>query len=63
MAENKKTFEEALDELEKITEGLESGELDLEETIKLYEQGIKLSKLCEQTLQKAKQKIEVLGEE
>ncbi len=52
-----KSFEEALQELEKIVGRLESGELPLEESIALFEQGMALSVDCRKTLETAKQKV------
>lgn len=53
-------FEEALDKLEKIVEELEGGDLSLDESMKRYEEGIRLSKLCSKRLEEAKKKIEQL---
>jgi exodeoxyribonuclease VII small subunit len=53
-------FEQALEALEKIVERLEKGELTLEESLKLYEEGIRLSRLCHGKLEEAEGKIEVL---
>lgn len=61
MAEKKQTFEESLAELETISDMLENGDLDLDGMIKAFERGIKLSKQCSETLEKAKQKIEKLN--
>jgi exodeoxyribonuclease VII small subunit len=58
MAEKK--FEEALHELETIVQRLEDAELPLDEALTLFEEGIKLSKLCAQKLDKAEKKVEVL---
>ncbi len=59
MTEDKKpTFEEALKNLEEIVQKMESGALPLDESIKLYEQGIQLKKLCEKQLEEAKLKVE-----
>ena len=55
-----KTFEEAIDELEKIVEELERGDLPLEETIKKFEQGLKLSELCTNKLNQVEQKLKKL---
>ncbi len=63
MADKKLSFEQALAELEDIADRLEEGELSLDETIKLFEQGIKLSSLCADSLKTAKQKIETLKTE
>ena len=54
------TFEQALTSLEKIVERLEKGELALEESLKLYEEGIRLSRLCHGKLEEAEGKIETL---
>ena len=51
------SFEEALDNLEKIVEELEEGNLSLEETLKKFEEGVKLSRLCEKKLKAAKKKV------
>ena len=60
MAEKIPSFEEAYLNLEKIAEKLSENDLPLDEAIKLYEEGVKLSKFCAETLEQAKQKIEVL---
>ena len=54
------SFEEALQQLEQIVQKLEKGELPLEESLKLYEEGIKLSRLCHGKLEEAEGKIEML---
>jgi exodeoxyribonuclease VII small subunit len=53
-------FEKALEKLEKIVEDLEAGDLSLETSLKKYEEGIKLARVCQQKLEKAKEKIELL---
>ena len=55
-----RTFEENLKELELIVAKLESVEAGLDESLELYEKGIKLSALCKERLETAKQKIETL---
>ena len=55
-----KTFESSLAELEKIVEQLENGELSLEESLKLFETGVKLSRECRDRLSDAERRIEVL---
>ena len=62
MAVNKKTatFEEALERLEEIVAQLESGDCPLEDSMKLYEEGVALSGLCNKKLEKARQKIVTL---
>jgi len=58
MAEIK--FEEALKRLEKIVEELETGELSLDEALRRYQEGIELSRICNQRLESAKKKIDLL---
>ena len=54
------TFEQALLQLEQIVQKLEKGELPLEESLALYEDGIRLSRLCHGKLEEAEGKIEML---
>ena len=54
-------FEEAMQRLQAIVEKLESGEETLDSSMKLYEEGAKLSAQCYQMLDKAKQKITELA--
>ena len=56
-------YEKSLDELEKIVEELQNGDISLDESIKLFERGIKLSDECRKTLETARQKITSLTEE
>ncbi len=56
-------FERALDELEKLVERMEQGELSLEESLKLYERGIELSKACQKALDAAEKRIRILSEQ
>lgn len=51
------TFEELLNELNKIVEELEKGDLSLDESIKKYEKGMELSKRCTEMLENAKEAI------
>lgn len=60
MTEETPTFEAALKRLEEIVQRLEKGELPLEESLVLYEQGITLSRLCHAKLEEAEGKIELL---
>jgi len=60
---NSKSIEAKLIELEEILEDLESGKLELDDALKKFEKGIKLSRECQQTLEKAELKIQVLMEE
>ncbi len=55
-----KTFEEALARLEQIVGELENGELNLEESLKLFEEGIALARHCNSKLDEAQGKVELL---
>ena len=65
MAKTKKSvdFEEALDQLEELVEDMENGDLTLEESLKAFEQGIKLTRECQTALSQAEQKVQMLIEE
>ncbi len=54
-------FEQALKRLEKIVEDLEKGDLSLDESLKRYEEGIKLSRFCTNKLEEAEKKVEILA--
>ncbi len=56
----KQSFEASLGELEKIVRKLEDGELSLEESLKLFEDGVKLSRECQERLNQSERRIEVL---
>lgn len=58
MAEGR--FEEALNRLEQIAGDLETGQVDLDEAIKKYEEGMKLASFCEKKLNEIKKKVEML---
>ena len=53
-------FEEQLTALESVVERLERGELSLDESVRLFEEGVKLSNACKQELEAAEGKIQVL---
>ena len=55
---NEKNFENALKRLEQISDLLENEETPLEESIKLFEEGIELKEYCEEKLKSAKVKID-----
>jgi|TARA_B110000014_G_C20076482_1_gene561916 exodeoxyribonuclease VII small subunit len=64
MAEKKTdNFEDALKELEKIVTQLESDELSLEQSLKSFEKGIKLTRQCQKQLKEAELKVQKLIEE
>jgi exodeoxyribonuclease VII small subunit len=55
-------FEDSLAELEKLVEQMEQGDIPLEESLKSFERGIKLTRTCQKSLQEAEQKVRVLLE-
>lgn len=57
------SFEDNMNELEKVVQELESGNLDLESAIKKFEQGMEISKQCSDYLEKAEKRISVLIKE
>jgi exodeoxyribonuclease VII small subunit len=63
MSKNSKNFEASLKRLQEISELLEGDDISLDDSIKLYEEGIKLSKECYSTLDKAELKVEQLNED
>ncbi len=58
MAEKK--FEKALEKLEEIVKKMENGDLSLEESLKAFEEGVKLSHLCADRLDEAERKVSIL---
>jgi exodeoxyribonuclease VII small subunit len=61
MAEVK--FEKAMKRLEQIVEDLEKGDLDIDKSLEMFEEGIKMSRLCSQKLAEAESKIEKLTQD
>ena len=55
-----KEFEGALSRLEKIVGDLETGDLSLEEALKLFEEGVQVSRYCARVLKEAERKVEIL---
>ena len=53
-------FEKALEDLEKIVEAMESGELTLDQALKKYEEGVGLVRACQSKLTEAEKRIEIL---
>jgi exodeoxyribonuclease VII small subunit len=56
------SFEQRIERLERIVEQLEQGEAPLDESLKLFEEGIQLAKACQDQLEEAKERVEVLLE-
>ena len=57
------SYEEAVKELEKILSELESGNLNLDEAIKLFEKSVELSKLCFEKIKTTEGKVEIIKKE
>lgn len=53
-------FERSLAELEALVEKLERGEMSLEESLKAFERGVELTRVCQSALKQAEQKVEIL---
>lgn len=60
MAVKKQSFEESIGQLEAIVAQLEKGECGLDQSLKLFEEGAKLAGRCEELLDKAEQKVNLL---
>ena len=60
MAVKKQTFEQAMGRLEEVVKQLERGECGLDESLKLFEEGAKLATLCNEMLDSAEQKVNLL---
>lgn len=54
------SFESAMEELELIAKSLEKGDLNLDQSVKQFEKGIKLSKKCNEILESAEKRISIL---
>lgn len=57
-----KTLEQSLEELSKIIEQMDREDISLEEAFKLYNQGVKLCKSCNDKIDKVEKQLEVIGE-
>lgn len=55
-----KTFEASMHELEEVVSKLENGDITLDDSLKLFEQGIKLAKTCQKKLDDAEKKVKIL---
>ena len=63
MSKDKSNFESNLNKLEEIVEKLENGEVNLEESVKLYEEGMRLKKICEEKLTSIELQIKKIKED
>jgi len=59
-AASPRSFEDALERLEEVVERLEAGEIELEEALAVFEEGVELSRRCATQLEDAERRIEVL---
>jgi exodeoxyribonuclease VII small subunit len=55
-------FEDSLRELEQLVSQLEQGDISLEESLKSFERGVTLTRICQKALQEAEQKVQILIE-
>lgn len=55
-------FEQSLNELETLVEQMEQGDISLEQSLELFERGIKLTRSCQESLKKAEQRVKLLVE-
>lgn len=62
-ASPKRSLEESLRRLEEIVDRLEKGEVPLEESIALYEEGLTIARSCAETLQKAELRVKTLAKD
>ncbi len=60
--EDTPTFEDALGQLEKLVDSMEQGEMSLDDSLKAFEEGIKLTRQCQKSLDEAEQKVKILLE-
>ena len=60
MSEKKVDFEKSMEELENIVTKLEKGDLNLDQSVSKFEQGMKLSKICSEILERAEKRITIL---
>ena len=56
------TFEQAMNRLEEISQALESGDIELKKSLKLYEEGIQLLEFCQTKLNEAEKKVQKLSQ-
>ena len=59
----KPEFETAMSDLEALVSNIESGDLSLEESLKEFEKGVKLSRTCQTALKDAEQRVKILSED
>ncbi|MEK7397427.1 MAG: exodeoxyribonuclease VII small subunit [Candidatus Poribacteria bacterium] len=57
---NEISFEEALEKLQSVVKNLEGGELNLENALACFEEGVRLARICQERLGRAEQKVDIL---
>ena len=60
MPEKKRSFEESLQCLEEVVQKLEAGDMTLDDSLKLFEEGIKASNVCRRMLEEARKRVQKL---
>ncbi|MBQ8545881.1 MAG: exodeoxyribonuclease VII small subunit [Clostridia bacterium] len=61
MAKKEISFEEAIEKLEEIVESLENGDFPLEESLKLYEEGVRLVNICNTKINNVEKSVKILS--
>lgn len=61
--DDKHSFEASMQRLETLVSQMEEGKLSIEESLQAFEEGIRLTRQCQQTLEQAEQKVKLLTEE
>jgi len=59
----KKTFEDSMARLEEIARQLEAGDISLDQSLKLFDEGVKLARFCQEKLDRAQEKVDLLLKE
>ena len=57
---SKPSFEQAMQELEQLVETMEKGELSLDDSLQAFERGVQLTRICQQALSEAEQRVQIL---
>jgi len=56
------SFEEAMQQLESLVDSMEQGDLSLEDSLQTFEEGVKLTRICQIALKEAEQKVQILSQ-
>ena len=56
------SFEEAMQQLESLVDSMEQGDLSLEDSLQTFEEGVKLTRICQTALKEAEQKVQILSQ-